>query len=221
MSKLITSLSLLVIITLLTRNACATLPSKVDLALLQSKLNSERIEYFFGSYGIEQIAVCRSNFPDSRISNLYSVKQGKKIMRTFAIVDFIQPISSDLLSSHKKIMAGGSIGATLKSDHWDIIKDPLYFGSVQLPLAAMSWMDESKAHHAAVHIYQLSINNKEHPIPIPYCTIIEVHSPQYLTLEWLEQLYPTEFQTHITSNDDIKKRIALTYECLAHLPSPS
>lgn len=158
---------------------------------LSPKLNSDRIEYFFGSYGIEQIDVESSAFPGSRISNLYSVHHGQKIMRTLAVVDFFDPVHEDLKEAHRQISNGKSIGIALREEGWMIQKRPVYFGGIALSPRLMEWMDESNQDQAAVHVYQLEVS-KNNEI-IPYCTIIEVHSPQYLDLEWLKAFYPDQY----------------------------
>jgi hypothetical protein len=82
---------------------------------LRPKLNSERIEYFFGNYGVDQLQIESPLFPFSRISNLHSIQQDKKIMRTLAIVDFFQPMHADLCAVHHTILTGKSIGAALQA----------------------------------------------------------------------------------------------------------
>lgn len=42
-------------------------------------LNSERIKYLFGSYGVEVLNNTTTSFPGCRISNLHSLHDGQKI----------------------------------------------------------------------------------------------------------------------------------------------
>lgn len=161
---------------------------------LKPKLNSDRIEYFFGSYGVDVLDIQSTAFPDSRFSNLYSIHNGKKIMRTLAVVDFYQPASPELSKAHQDIMEGKSIGIALRDNGWTIHKKPVYFSSIPLTPAVMAWMDEPNVAQAALHIYRLDVSGNGISDPIPYCTIIEVHSPQYLSVEWLKALYPDQFQ---------------------------
>ena len=161
--------------------------------LLKPKLNSDRIEYFFGSYGIDQLAIDSPAFPGSRIANLHSIDQDKKIMRTLAIVDFLHPVHPDLCSIHCEIVAGKSIGTALREQGWIIHKKPVYFGEISLSQELMDWMDEYGVDKAAVHIYRLEVTRNNLLDSIPYCIIIEVHSPKYLSKKWLQAFYGDQY----------------------------
>jgi hypothetical protein len=171
---------------------------------LTPKLNSDRISLIFGSYGIDQMCIS-SAFPGARISNLYSLEDSQKVMRTLAIVHFIQPTDERLKAVHAKISQGESIGIALKNDGWSIEKKPLYFGTIALSPQLQAWMNEKEKHSAAIHIYQLNVFKKPQESPLHYCSIIEIHSPQYLDEEWLQLLYPEQYPdcceqtSHITS----------------------
>lgn len=170
---------------------------------LKEKLNSERIEYLFGSYGVETMNVSASNYTDSRISNLYSTHDGKKVMRTFAIVDFVKPLDLRLQEADRKIKNGGSIGTVLKQLGWTIVKNPIFFGEIELAESVKSLMQTSK-HQGVIQIYQLVVNHNGQKSPsIPYCTIIEIHSPEYLNREWFESLYPDDFTKYSVISDKL------------------
>lgn len=196
-------------------------PNDKTVAELKTKLNSERIEYFFGSYGVEAINACADIFPDSRISNLYSTHDKKKIMRTFAVVDYVKPIPEPLLAVHEKIKSGESIGTALKKAGWEIVKTPIYFGEINLSASAMKWMHELKTTKGAAYVYQLSVYNKEHPNYISYSTIAEVYSPQYLSVDWMKALYGEAYFEH--DDDDLytKTIIQNVSNCLNKLPDPN
>ena len=70
----------------------ANTTAKVTIEELRPLLNSERIERKFGSYGIDVLR----NDDAVRMSNLYSLRDGEKICRTFAVVlsrmSLIQPL---------------------------------------------------------------------------------------------------------------------------------
>lgn len=157
------------------------------------KLNSDRIAYFFGSYGVEPIQVASSPFGESRISNLYSLHGDQKIMRTLAIVDFKQPVHESLKQVHKDIYQGQSVGIALRQNGWMIDKLPLYFGSIFLSPSLQTWMHEDSCDKAALHIYKLKVFKENSEERLHYCTIIEVHSPQYLDENWLQSLYPDQY----------------------------
>jgi len=176
-------------------------PEIVD--FLKPKLNSDRIEYFFGSYGIDTLDIDSPVFPNSRITNLYSIHNEKKIMRTLAIVDFTQPIHPDLSDAHREIAEGKSIGIALRKHGWVIHKTPVYFGTIPLSAGLMDWMKESRVDQAALHIYLLEVSKDGKPYYIPYCTIMEVHSPQYLTIEWLQALYDDQYEKFSIATEEV------------------
>jgi hypothetical protein len=179
---------------------------------LKPKLNSDRIECFFGNYGIETLAIDSPVFPFSRITNLYSVHQEKKIMRTLAIVIFSHPLHSDLWDVHRKIIEGKSIGIALREENWTIHKNPIYFGSLSLSRNVMDWMDEPEINLAPIHMYRLEVSKNNEPDCLPYCTILEVHNPQYLTTEWLRALYEDQYEKFSISSkeaEDLLSRLSL------------
>lgn len=46
------------------------------------QLNSDRIIHFFGNYGVDQISMKSNPFGEWRVSNLYSIHDEQKFMRT-------------------------------------------------------------------------------------------------------------------------------------------
>lgn len=133
------------------------------------------------------IPSCR-NF---RISNLYSIQNTKKITRTLAIVAFQLPIPQDLEEVHAEIDLGGSIGTVLRKYDWSMEKKTEYLGNTALPHLFRKWM-HTEHRFAAVHIYNLQVFSKNKPCKIHYCTILELHHPEYLTEEDLQTLYKME-----------------------------
>ncbi|MCB1075377.1 MAG: hypothetical protein KDK59_07560 [Simkania sp.] len=120
---------------------------------LKPKLNTERIEYFFGNSGVELLEIDSPAFVEKRISNLYSIDNtGRKIMRCLAIVDFTVPIHYNLTDSHQEICTGSPIGTTLKKHGWSITKKPIYFSTISLSPELMLWMEEVETNEAALHI---------------------------------------------------------------------
>lgn len=172
---------------------------------LKPKLNSDRIEYFFGSYGVDPLEM------DSifRVANLYSLENGKKVMRTLAVVDYFQPVDPALLDVHQQIVEGKSIGIALRDKGWKIHKNPVYYGSIALSTNLMEWMDEHETRQGATHFYRLEVS-KDDLATIPYCTILEVHSPQYLSLKWLQALNEEQCSTIFTKEaSDLMSRLVL------------
>jgi hypothetical protein len=169
--------------------ACAT-PARTHrlprTASDRALLNSERIEQRFGSYGIEVLE------SDSRVrvSNLFSVHDGHRICRTFAVVMFARDPGPGIAEEHRLIVAGGSIGAVFASRGWTVHKRPRLSGEVPMPeagdrLAAL--MGVSGPGRLAIDVYSLFVS-REGPT-IGYATIAEVHHPDYLDLAELRALH--------------------------------
>jgi len=156
----------------------------------QPLLNSDRIESRFGSYGIEVL----DSSPAARRASLYSLHDGKRICRTYAIVIW-QPLADhgpdpSLLAAHARILAGASLGETLRSAGWILDKRTRYLGSLPAIDPDPGWLelmtiDDSAG--LAVHVYDLSI--KKSIEVIEYARIMEVHHPEFLDLRALQSLY--------------------------------
>jgi len=149
-------------------------------------LNSERIEQTFGSYGIEVL------YADEglRISNLYSVHDGVRIMRTFAIVGLPPSVDEAIAAEHQAIVAGGSIGEVFKAAGWDVIKTGHSYFRAGLPPAVLEAMQVTDATDFAAHYYQLTVERRARTID--YALIIEIHHPDYLGEAELEAIYGPE-----------------------------
>ncbi len=185
---------------------------------LIGKLNSDRISYFFGSYGIEPVPLSSTPFQNLRISNLHSIHEGKKVMRTLAVVQFIEPLPQSLKKVHDAILQGQSMGIALREDGWTIDKAPVHFGSVSLSPALKAWMQEENSDVCAVHIYRLDVSKSGSAERLPYCTIIEVHSPQYLDALWLRALYPGQEAKLGKSDGDVNAKMSFLQSLIDKLP---
>ena len=195
--------------------------SAPQIATLKPMLNSDRIKHLFGSYQVEPIHVFTQEFPNSRISNLHSIHEKNnaklKIQRTLAIVDFVSKIPPLLIPAHERIIAGASIGTALVEAGWKINKNPIFFGEIPILKQVMEWMHEKEQDRAAVHIYQLEVSNESQREPVPYCTIIEIHSPQYLSLASLKALYDEDFQHCFERSDRINSLLGRVYTFFVEL----
>ncbi len=188
--------------------------------ILIPKLNSDRIAYFFGNYGVDQISLNSSPLGECRISNLYSVHHEQKFMRTLAVVQFHQPIHEKLQQVHNEISQGGSIGIALRKNGWKLDKVPLYFGSVFLSSQVQSWMREEKTDQAALHIYELVAFKDDSNERINYCNILEVYSPQYLDEEWLEALYLKQYQNFREKSKETRQLLRALDVLIQQFPLP-
>ena len=152
----------------------------------QELLNSDRIEQRFGSYGIEVLQ------QDDRVrrSSLYSVDDGVRTCRTYAVVEYHAPLATELASAHAAIVAGDSIGATLRMAGWEISKETLYVGHVQLPdashgVARLMRLDGGAT--LGLHAYRLRLDKDQ--MTVWYATIIEAHHPDYMSEADLIRLF--------------------------------
>lgn len=187
----------------------AAVPVQEELVkYLQPKLNSDRIEYFFGSYGVDTLTIDSPKFPNGRFTNLYSIHNGQKITRTLAIVEFQLPVLPHLQKTHAEIQAGKSIGIALREAEFSISKQPVFFGEIAFTPQLAKWMQQDKIDSPAcsIHCYQLRVSN-ESKQDVPYCTITEIHSSHYLDTQWLKALYPNEYSQYSTITPAIEERL--------------
>ena len=153
------------------------------------ELNSERIERRFGSYGLSVL----EERPALRISNLYSTDASGATCRTLATVLFLTPLPDALAGVHRRVLDGGSIGATFKASGWQVLKTHRYLGTIDVPtnadrLKILMRVDPSGP--LALHVYDLEVaRNGER---YPYATLIEAHHPDYLSPAALQSIYRDE-----------------------------
>lgn len=146
-------------------------------------LNSERIEAMFGSYGIEVL----ESGPRLRVSNLYSVHDGQRITRTFAIVEYPAVIEPAFAKEHAEILAGGSIGAVFAAGGWRVSKHNRAFASLPITPRLARMMASPGASALAAHVYVLEV--EKDGARYEYAAIAEVHHPDYLTLGDVQRIY--------------------------------
>jgi hypothetical protein len=149
-------------------------------------LNSERIEARFGSYGVEVLA----QGPRRRHSSLYSREGGVKTCRTYAIVEFLDPEAEGIAVPHAAVRSGQSLGSTFRNAGWTIRKRSLYTGQADVDPGnrIAQLMRVTSARAVAVHVYRLSVERDEERIE--YADVVEIHHPDYLSLEELDELFP-------------------------------
>ncbi len=157
---------------------------------LRSMLNSERIAYFFGSYGIELFPSLPEPMQKLRLSNLHSGAGESKIMRTLGIVKFLDLTHPEIQKAHKLVLDGGSIGAVFKNHGFQVIKSSFCFIETKLSPVVMKMMKVDVA-LAAVYAYELRLA-KPGEKEVPYAHMIEVYSPDFLDTRSLTELYTNE-----------------------------
>jgi hypothetical protein len=150
-------------------------------------LNSERILQRFGSYGVEVLDADDTR----RVSNLHSMdSSAERICRTYAVVEFDQPVDSRLLAEHERVVSGESIGTVFSDAGWTIQKETLFIGDSDASgyedkLGKLMRIDIEQS--LATHRYRFIVSRNEQRIE--YATITEVHHPDYLDTAQLRAIY--------------------------------
>jgi hypothetical protein len=140
----------------------------------------------YGSYGIDII----ENRNKIRISNLYSTENGIKTNRTFAVVAFPRLIEAAFKNEHEAIINGQSIGVVFEQNGWEIKKNHLYFGEIDMATEHYgdhSLFSDIGTGHPAIHVYSLVVAKDD--AEFEYAAIAEVHHPDFLQLEDLQAIY--------------------------------
>ena len=170
-------------------SACATEPVL---------LNSERIQRKFGSYGIDVLA----SEAGLRRSSLYSIDDGVQTCRTYAVVRFADQLDERYGKEHSEVLAGNSIGATFRSHGWDLHKQTMHIGSLELPgheHDVASFMHVTGPQVIALHVYQLLLVRDDQVFD--YAMIMELHHPDYLSTSDLHALYEYDTTNAISPNE--------------------
>lgn len=151
--------------------------------------NSERIRLKFGSYGIEVV----ESGQRIRVSNLYSIHDGVRTNRTFAVVAYPEVIEPEFSGEHEAIIGGQSIGNVFKNNGWHVDKRHQFFSNINLPASdsvAEAVFGDIGEIQPVIHVYSLFV--KKHGAEFLYATIAEVHHPEYLGLDDLRTIYGDE-----------------------------
>jgi hypothetical protein len=127
-----------------------------------------------------------------RVTNLYSLDENHKVCRTLALVLFNEAMDPTIKAEHRRITAGGSIGAVFKENGWKILKVNLELGTVNATNEA-SLIDKNMGielpAELAMHVYRFKLRKAE--TTIDYATIVEIHHPAYLSPQDIQNLYGT------------------------------
>ena len=162
--------------------------------------NSERIRLKFGSYGIEVL----ESGQGIRVSNLYSIDEGIRTNRTFAVVAYPDIIEPEFSKEHEAILKGESIGIVFRNNGWVVDKRHQYFGKVEV-LSDYSGVDsvfgDIGRAQPVIHVYSLFV--KKDSSEFRYASIAEVHHPDYLKLEDLNAIYGNDLIGALEKNEDV------------------
>lgn len=149
-------------------------------------LNSERIEQQFGNYGIDVLA----SEAGLRRSSLYTMVNGERVCRTYAVVRFTDEPDTSYSPEHAHVLAGNSLGEVFRANRWTVHKQTLHIGSLNIARSAsqarelMRLADEQTL---ALHIYQLLLVRDDQVFE--YAIIVEAHHPDYLLPSDLLDIY--------------------------------
>lgn len=171
--------------------ALTSTPAQAQPAAERELLNSERIEQTFGSYGIEVI----ENGEAVRVSNLYSGDGEDRVTRTFAVVQYPDEIDAAFAAEHETIVAGGSIGAVFTDNGWTVRKRHRFFGVLDSSPRVERMMGGIAAQALATHVYVLDVLKAD--AEFEYAAIVEVHHPDYLSLDEVRSIYGERYEPPI------------------------
>ena len=140
-------------------------------------MNSDQIRERFGSYNIELLIQGQTQ----RLANLYSIHEGVNICRTLALTQFQLPVPKKLLTCHKQIHRGASIGATLRMANWQVIKSDVHSMTVTAgnKFTSLSAGTIQTGEMLTLQVYTLQVvssDNHRHT----YATIAEAYHPAHI-----------------------------------------
>jgi hypothetical protein len=150
------------------------------------KLNSERIQERFGTYGIEVIEQSEA----LRVSRLYSTEGQAQTTRTLAVVQFNSEVNPAISSEHSAITAGASIGTTFKQAGWEVEKQNMLIESVSaadIDPRLTKLLGVGDTQDLVLHVYRLRISKQSRSLD--YANIAEIHDPAYLSVAEVQSIY--------------------------------
>ena len=166
---------------------------------LSSLRNSDRIQIKFGNYGIDII----ENDSSIRVSSLYSLHDGVKINRTFAVVAYPEVIEAAFKHEHGAIINGQSIGIVFAQNGWAIDKQHRYFGEIEISPgpSGTRTLFSGIGTRPAIHIYSLVV--KKDNSEFEYALIADVHHPDFLQLDDLVAIYGQGPDNYLTETQSV------------------
>jgi hypothetical protein len=149
-------------------------------------LNSDLIERRYGSYGV----AIREADTERRVASLYSGTGERPTTRTYAITEFLNADLAAYRRQHERIVGGDSIGSTFRAAGYDIRKQSLFIGELEVPpeyttLADLMNIDLPET--LAVHQYLFVVSKDDNAWS--YARITEIHHPDFLSAEELQAMY--------------------------------
>jgi hypothetical protein len=138
-------------------------------------LNSDAIKANFGSYGVEVLYQADG----TRVANLYSGHGADKVCRTLAVTEFVEPVDESLLGSHEAILAGASIGATLRAAGFTINKKLLIKTEVPANAAFVALANGTARKGSLLFTKVYALFAETNGSSTPYAVIAEAYHPAH------------------------------------------
>ena len=142
-------------------------------------MNSDRITARFGSYGVELLEQSQRH----RIANLHSGIVPEHICRTLAVTVFHLPVHDDLRQVDEAIRAGASLGATLRSAGWRVVRSDAAQATAPAGSAFERLSQQScpAGTPLALQVYTLLAASDAQRLP--YAAIAEAYHPDHVALD--------------------------------------
>lgn len=138
-------------------------------------LNSDAIKATFGSYGVEVLYQADG----TRVASLYSGHGANKVCRTLAVTEFVEPVDESLLESHEAILAGASIGATLRGAGFTINKKLLIKTEVPANAAFAALANGTARKGSLLFTKVYALFAETNGSSTPYAVIAEAYHPAH------------------------------------------
>lgn len=141
-----------------------------------TSLNSDLIRERFGSYFVDILEQDNG----LRVANLYSEHDGQRICRTLAVTVFVEPVPATLARAHARILAGESIGATLRELGFVMEKSAEVSGTASAGAGFVSLTagDVAPGSPLALRTYSLAVAGRDGLVD--YATIAEAYHPAHV-----------------------------------------
>lgn len=139
-------------------------------------LNSDKIRERFGHYGVELL----DQNAITRLASLFSISDQRRITRTLALTRFELPTHPALAAEDQQIRAGASIGATLRSAGWQVVKD----GSADCQtlagerFARLGGSTLTPEDPVLIRVYTLKLMREN--VSLDYAVIAEAYHPEHV-----------------------------------------
>lgn len=140
-------------------------------------MNSDQIRARFGSYGVEVLG----QTSHERLANLYSQHGGLRICRTLALTHFLTIDAPELEACHNAIVAGASIGVTLRRAGWTMEKTNAVTATTLCGTGFSSLTAGTVQPGVTIAIKAYTLQISKASGSVDYATIAEAYHPQHVS----------------------------------------